>query len=452
MSHELRTPLNAILGFAQLMQRDTTLNQEQRNNLATINRSGDHLLTLINDVLEISRIESGRVKKIETNFNLHEMLMGIEEMVRIRAKSKDFELQFKYGDDLPLYVRGDDRKLRQVLINLLNNAVKFTDQGSVILGVETEHRDRQTALRFSVTDTGVGIPPDEQADIFKPFVQVIVNEHSGEGSGLGLAISYEFVHILGGELKLESKPAQGSSFFFTVPLEIITEGGLEKSLPTEHAIELEKGQPDYRILIAEDQADNRRLLSTLLDHLGFKVKEATNGEQAVQIFKTWHPHLVWMDMRMPVMDGYEATKIIKSKVSGKQTPVLALTASAFEEDRERILASGCDGFVRKPLKENDIIESLIQHLGVRFRYEEIQTMFPLDKSFSRQALSQLPDALMAELLKAAIHLDIEAMNKLADQVARYSVDLADTINTLSGGFRFDLIQKAVQEALQRDKL
>ncbi len=155
---------------------------------------------------------------------------------------------------------------------------------------------------------------------------------------------------------------------------------------------------------------------------------------------------------MPVMDGYEATKIIKSKVSGKQTPVLALTASAFEEDRERILASGCDGFVRKPLKENDIIESLIQHLGVRFRYEEIQTMFPLDKSFSRQALSQLPDALMAELLKAAIHLDIEAMNKLADQVARYSVDLADTINTLSGGFRFDLIQKAVQEALQRDKL
>ncbi|MCP4579102.1 MAG: response regulator, partial [Deltaproteobacteria bacterium] len=361
MSHELRTPLNAILGFSQSMQRDPVLTADQIDKLDIINKSGSHLLDLINDVLEISKIEAGRAALSTLDLNLHELLRTLESMFAVRAEEKGLTLQFEISSECPCFVNIDPQKLRQILLNLLSNAVKFTEKGRVILRVA--YSDGR--LMIEVEDAGAGMTPEEARQIFEPFYQGEAGRRSHEGTGLGLAISHRFVEIMGGNMRCNSAPGKGSVFSFKVPAPAVENSEAAFSVAERRVIGLEPGQP-YRILVVEDHLHGRKLLAQLLQSAGFEVKTAGNGEEAVHIRISWRPDLIWMDIAMPVMDGLEATRRIKAGENGPKTIIIALTAHAFENEREKILAAGCDDFVRKPFKEHEIFEAMCKHLGVKY--------------------------------------------------------------------------------------
>jgi signal transduction histidine kinase/CheY-like chemotaxis protein len=462
MSHELRTPLNAILGFSELMRRDPQLTPMQRENLETIDRSGEHLLALINDVLEFSKIEAGRVELQEESFDLHHLLAGIEEMFRMRATNKGLMLTFERCPDLPQYVRADENKLRQVLINLLGNAVKFTEAGGVTLRIacplqiaseSKEREDTRVSLAFEVEDTGPGIAPEELEAVFDAFVQTESGQKSQEGTGLGLPISQQFVHMMGGQLEVHSVVGQGSVFRFNVVVEPTDASEVKTAQPVRRVIGLEPGQPVWRLLVVEDRESNRELLTKLLLGVkaqqddgttsGFEVREATNGQEAIAVWETWAPHLIWMDMRMPVLDGYAATRHIKASPKGQETIIIALTASAFEEDRETVLAEGCDDFVRKPFREAEIFDMLAKHLDVRFIYEDMVEVSPADKgsghSLTPEALASLPADIVNELHQATLEADAEWTRDLVQEVRNHNPALAEALHTLINDFRFDLV-------------
>ena len=376
MSHQLRTPLNAILGFAQLMDRDESLSTEQRENLEIIGRSGEHLLDLIEEILSMSKLETGRARLQETSFDLYHLLADLEEIFQPKAASKQLQLIFECGARLPQYVKTDEGKLRQVLISLLDNGIKFTVAGSVTLTVNCKQiGDRPNAenlrmLMFELSDTGLGIAPDELKVLFEPFVQAEAGRHSIQGASLGLPISRQFVQLMGGEMTVSSKVGFGTTFKFEVRIATASVSAVRERSRTREAIALEPGQPTYRILVVEDQWENRKLLTKLLKPLGFEVCEAVNGEEAIRLWESWEPHLIWMDIRMPVMDGYEATKQIKSKLKGQSTTIIALTANAFEEDRAIALSVGCDDFLSKPFQKSVLLEKMAKHLGVRYVCEQ----------------------------------------------------------------------------------
>lgn len=461
MSHELRTPLNAILGFSELMTRDTTLNSSQRDNLEIINRSGEHLLGLINDILEISKIEAGRLDIQVHSFDLYRMLCGLEEMFGIRARQKGLALEVDCDPGVPQYVRTDEGKLRQVLINLLANAVKFTHQGGVILqvGVGTQENRApgdspeafsQFLLRFLVRDTGIGISPEDIERIFKPFVQLDGGKQISQGTGLGLSISQQYVELLGGRLSLQSVLGEGSTFSFDLP---VTQGTmLADTPPPSRVLGVEPGQyaadgGPFRLLVVEDVDVNRTFLVKFLRHLGFDVREAVNGFDAVMLWQSWQPHLIFMDLRMPVMDGYEATRRIKALPQGQNTIIIALTASAFEEERSAVIALGCDDFIRKPFRESQICDALFQHLGVRFIYETLQVIYNEPTSsftpeIAMQAMS-LPEAWKANMRHATSAGDMIAAQGLIDEIKTAFPEVAKILAQMVYNFEYERVRMLI---------
>jgi PAS domain S-box-containing protein len=486
MSHELRTPLNAILGFSQLMVRDPSLADKQKESLEVIARSGEHLLTLINDVLEMSKIEAGRTTIDKNSFDLHRMLDDLDDMFYLRAVDKGIALVVEYGADVPQYVHTDESKLRQVLINLLSNAIKFTAEGSVTVRarcrgteVSSEGEDGQAAspaarcvLDFEVEDTGVGIAAEDLGGLFDPFVQTASGLAAQEGTGLGLPISRQFVQLMGGNIAVESVLGSGSTFRFDIQVELAEASEVQVAQPARQVIGLEPGQPGYRLLVAEDRESNRKLLVRLLTDLcvlptgavastsqaGFEVREAVNGQEALQIWEEWNPHLIWMDMRMPVINGHEAVKRIKATTQGQATIIIALTASAFEEDRQIILSEGCDDFVRKPFHEAEIFEKLTTHLGVRFIYEQVEPssqapspgtrediIAASKECLTREALTALPAGWVDKLSQAAQRADRDLVLDLVEQIRVEHAPVADALANLVHNYRFDVIVKMAQE-------
>ncbi|HND17798.1 MAG TPA: ATP-binding protein [Acidobacteriota bacterium] len=466
MSHELRTPLNAILGFVQLMQRDQHLSTDQHENLDIIMRSGEHLLALINDVLSISKIESGRVTLNQQNFNLQKMLQGLEEMFRPRAESKNLRFCFNLDPQLPHHVLGDESKLRQILINLLGNAFKFTDYGSVELIVNWK-KDR---VEFQVCDTGQGISDEDLPEIFKAFVQSETGRRMKEGTGLGLAICQTFVQLMGGEIKAESTHGHGSRFSFEIPLMGVEFE--EKSQIERKVIGVEPGQPSFRILIVDDKWENRRLLVKMMNSIGFEVKEAVNGKEAVDLWMQWNPHLIWMDMRMPIMDGYTAIRKIRGyeigirmreyeisrsdggrirkedtlrqnsgRGRGIRTVIIALTASAFDESRNTILAQGCDDYISKPFRDSVIFEKMTQYLGVKFVYRDLAATTAehrINTDALQAFLAEQSPEVLATLNKAANEGDLEATYEVIDQIDQgQHHDLADKLRAMVKAYQFD---------------
>ena len=433
MSHELRTPLNAVLGFTQLLQRDQALSDDQRNHLNIVERNGEHLLTLINDVLEMSRIEAGRVTLEEEAFDLHDLLDALEDTFRLRAHDKGLQLLCERGDDVPRVLLADHAKLRQILVNLLSNAVKFTDKGQVLVRV---HR-QDDRLHFEVADTGIGIATQELGTLFEAFVQASEQSRMLGGTGLGLAISQRFALLLGGQISVTSDLGQGSRFRFDIPLVEAPLAEVRARTVTRRVIGLAPGEPVPGLLVVDDQEENRLLLRRLLEPLGFEVREASDGESGLRVWKDFEPALVWMDMRMPGLDGYETTRRIKATELGANTRVVALTASAFEEDRRRVLDAGCDDFVRKPFREEDIFDVLERHLGLRFTYADDAPPPDAGRSaLTRADLEGLSPDLLARLHRAANEADEETIRKLIGEfVDRH--DLADGIGAMVDEFRFD---------------
>jgi PAS domain S-box-containing protein len=434
MSHELRTPLNAILGFSRLLERNPGVGHEGQRQLATINRSGQHLLALINDVLEISRIEAGRAETRLVAFGLGELVADLEEMIRVRAASKGLALAVECSVELPRYVLGDAHHLKQVLINLLGNAVKYTEHGSVSLRVSPENG----SVRFAVSDTGPGISAADQERIFQAFYQTEVGVAKGEGTGLGLTISHKYARLMGGKLSVSSQPGRGSVFVLAVPLPATgaSAAGQNHHKGSVVGLMAEAGCP--RVLVVDDNADNRELVEQLLAVVGFDVRSADDGQQAVDAFVIWQPQFIWMDMQMPVMDGYEATRRIRALHGGREVKIVALTASAFQEDRAAVLAAGCDDMVIKPLEEMRLFEVMERLLGLRYQYdaEDAAAIAPPAVDID---LSALPEALVAELRCAAEKLDMEAARSIATSVALEHKDVARHLEALVNDFRFDLI-------------
>lgn len=440
MSHELRTPLNAILGFAQLLLRDPALGERHKNDLQIVNRAGQHLLALINDVLEISRIETGHSTIRNEVFDLPGNLAVIEDMIRIRAAAKALVFTIERRGELPRYVRGDAHRLRQVLLNLLGNAVKYTDTGRVILRLIPS----ANTIRFEVEDTGPGIAPEEQERIFRAFYQTPGGIAKGQGTGLGLTISREFVRLMGGELGVRSALGKGSVFAFTL---LLAEMEAPSAAAGARVAGLAAGQQPVRVLIAEDDADNRALLSRMLEMGGCEVYAAENGRQAVDAFQSWQPHFIWMDMRMPEMDGYEATRQIRALPGGRSVKIVALTASAFLEERGAILAAGCDDIVPKPVEEERLFGVMGELLQLQCRYAEPEasSAAALEPAAALN-LSLLSEAWRGELMHAVERLDMDAVAALCSRMENGHPREAQLIRELLDGFRFDVLLAALTDA------
>ncbi|MFZ2305855.1 MAG: ATP-binding protein [Rhodoferax sp.] len=439
MSHELRTPLNAILGFAELMEHDDAIPQAEKRNLNTINRSGRHLLTLINDILDLSKIEAGRLTTQMQVCDSHELVATIVEAMELRARQKGLELNVHLGDDVPKFIRTDPGKLRQILINLLSNAVKFTVHGGIDLDVSTAQWDSQSTqltLVFVVRDTGVGISDDELGRIFQPFYQTEHGIRSGEGTGLGLTIARQFAQLLGGELAAASVVNKGSAFTLRLPVEVAET--MIVLPPHRRVVGLAEGQTSRRILVVEDKEDNQRLLAQLLQRVGLEARIAANGQEAVEAFEAWHPHFIWMDMRMPVMDGYEATRRIRALPGGREVKIAALTASAFREDRGDIIAAGCDDVLSKPLDEEQLFAAMERLLGLAYRYAEPPTVAVAAADCGAD-LARLPTDLREELCRAAGILDEEATQRAIDRVRAADARLASELEEWVRTYRYDRI-------------
>ncbi|GET39309.1 PAS domain S-box protein [Microseira wollei] len=524
MSHELRTPLNAILGFSQIMNRDKSLSLENQKNLAIINRAGEHLLGLIDDILEVSKIEAGRVTFNESSFDLFQLLDNLYKMLQLRTDDKGLQLLFEYSSNIPQYVRTDEGKLRQVLLNLLGNAIKFTSYGGVTLRVKSEqvsqgagenvnsnspithdprsldlvgneaesgnengqitHDPRSQAvpgneaepgneadpgnaitnyrLCFEVEDTGSGIAAEEIHLLFEPFGQTATGRKSGQGTGLGLPISQKYIHLMGGNIIVSSTPGKGSLFAFDIKISLADTALVQTNRSQQKVLRLSNNQPEYRILVVDDVWESRILLVKLLTSIGFSVCEAENGQEAIETWENWQPHLILMDIRMPVIDGYEATRQIRtqeqkrregSSITLDQLPIsktiiFALTASAFEEQRQKILLAGCDDFIRKPLQTEIFLEKIRQYLNVKYDYEqetsgtEAQTKkvgkFLSEADYQRR-LSQMPPAWVKKVYEAASECCDDVILELIEEIPAEQAALANALTDLIENFQFKKI-------------
>jgi CheY-like chemotaxis protein len=424
---------------------DATLNQIE--NLNIISRSGEHLLNLINNVLDISKIESGRVELEETYVDLTRLLEEIKSLMYVRAHDKGLDFALEQSSNLPQHINADGGKLQQVLLNLVGNAIKYTSSGAVILRtMVTENSASETIrLRFEVEDTGPGIREEDRERIFSPFEQLEDRTPSEAGTGLGLAIGKQYVELMGGRIGISGEWGKGSVFHFEIPVTIVTAEATTVEPQYGRVIGLEEGQPIRRLLIVEDQPENRLLLHKLLAPLGFDLRVAVNGQEAVELFTKWHPHLIFMDIRMPIMDGLEATRRIKAADAGAQTKIVALTAHALEEERRKILIVGCDDFIRKPYKDTEIFDALTKHLGVRFLYDgetrcTVNDALPLSAS----ALAELSTPLRNDLEQALISIDAAALNRAIEAIRGNNPALADALATVAKDLQYGRILDLIE--------
>jgi PAS domain S-box-containing protein len=448
MSHELRTPLNAILGFAALLRRDAAATDFQQKSLDIINRSGAHLLSLINDILDMVKIDSGRVQVRLASFDLNGLIGGVADSFRGRAAAKGVGLRVERASPVPRYIRSDEAKLRQALVNLADNAFKFTDAGEVVLRVEMLSGSTTPWLSFEVQDSGIGISADDRRRIFDPFVQVSGLD-AQEGTGLGLSITRRFAELLGGRIEVTSQLGRGSCFRLELPVEEVEEvEAPQAGDEAREVIGLEPGQPDHRILIVDDQPENALLLKRLLETVGFPVQIANNGVRGVELFADWRPDFIWMDWRMPVLDGVEATRRIRAAEGGSAVKIAAITASVLPEQQEAILAVGVDDIVRKPYAFRTIFDCLARHLGVRYVYRErAAAPDPAEgRALAPAALSELPEDVRRELADALVALDCARIDELIGRVAERDAELARALRRHADAFDYDPIMKALAPA------
>ena len=445
MSHELRTPLNAILGFAQIMTRSATLSPEDREHVNIISQSGEHLLALINNVLDLSKIEAGKIHLNPKNFDLYSLLEHLEDMLHLKAAAKGLYLQVECQPNVPQYLYADEVKLRQILINLIYNGIKFTQVGGVFLGVALSSKasHKQVRIRFSVEDTGIGIAETDLKRLFEAFTQTEAGKQAREGTGLGLTIARSFVQLMGGDIAVRSQLGVGTVFEFDIQATLVEANEVEIYKPQYRILALEPDRRRYRILIVDDKPLNRQLLVELLLPLGFELQEASNGQQAVEIWENWEPDLIWMDMGMPVMDGCAATRQIKGTEKGQATVVIALTANILEEQKAAMLSAGCDDFLSKPFREDDIFEMLHQYLGVRYICEDSHNNLPVKSQeverLTSESLITVKVGVKQQLKKALLTGNIELMATVIQEIGKSDRPLAAAISDYWDRFEYQKI-------------
>jgi signal transduction histidine kinase/DNA-binding response OmpR family regulator len=448
MSHELRTPLNAILGFSEMLGLDPEVTQAQRKKINNINRSGEHLLSMINDVLDLSKIEAGCIELQPETFDLPALLQDIGHIFEVRAENAHLHFNLVIDPRLIPFIKTDPGKLRQILINLLANAVKFTRKGGFSLRVRTlpmAKDSEMVTLQLEVEDSGPGINEVQLKRIFEPFVQANHSNTGIKGTGLGLAITRSFVELMDGEISVKSKVDQGSLFRVELPVAVAEKPEASGTTPPRPAmLKLAEGQPRWRIMVVEDNPDNRLLLTSQLTQARFEVREAKNGQEGVTLFEQWRPDLIWMDIRMPVMDGYEATSRIRKLPGGDKVKIVALTASAFKEQHEKILAAGCDDVLHKPYQVQEVFDAMIRLLNISFVLEENKEETAA-KPTTEIKLSNLSPELRQELHKSALLLDEKYFIEKVEQIEDSEAGIIETLRHLAENFAFDQILALLEE-------
>ncbi len=444
MSHEIRTPMHAILGFSQLMMHDPEVTSRQMERLETINRSGEHLLSLINDILELSKIEAGRTELNVSSFNVHSLLQDIDMMFRLKTESKGIKLILELMPGLPKYIKTDQGKLRQILINLIGNAVKFTSEGGIAVRAGFRQQpDKNSILIIDVEDTGVGISQKDAGRIFRVFEQAEEGVMSG-GTGLGLPISIYYARLLGGDIEVKSDPGRGSVFSLNIKCEtaVKDENPVEETKKT--VIKINSPSKNYRILVVDDKTDNRKLLTEILENAGFTVIESENGLEAVNIFKKEYPDMVLMDLNMPVMNGYDAIREIRKAENGSSVPVIAVTASAFEEDRITVLSTGATDYLRKPFRQDEFFDMIKKYLRIEYLYEEItdvtsQEKYGLSLKTLQNELMSLSEDSRASMYEAALNLDQDLILEIISGISLLSDEAVNEMNGMVKKYQFDML-------------
>jgi PAS domain S-box-containing protein len=455
MSHEIRTPMNAILGYSQLMLRHPSLTSAARQNLEIINRSGEHLLGLINDILTMSKIEAGRVELNPVTFDFSAFLRDLAALFRLRAQAKNLQFEVIEEGERAAYLLADEAKLRQVLINLLGNAVKFTERGWVKLHVSISKRQTgQPWLLAQVEDTGVGIASEEQGKLFRPFAQTQSGLNVQAGTGLGLAISREYARLMGGDITVSSELGKGSTFCFEIPIQTAV-------APVEPArrrvIGLEPGKPAPSVLIVDDERHNRGWLKELLSSVGFAVREAGSGRAALEVWQEWQPQLILMDIHMPGIDGLEAARTIQASLNGRRRPVIiAVTASALDEERHSIMQSGgVDDFLSKPFREPELFDKIQAHLHLNYLYADQElaqetgpAVGPLSTLTAGQ-LAKLPAELRDQMDDAVRNGDKDRLDQLIQRVREQGIEAAQALQELADKYEYDSLTRLLEDVRER---
>jgi len=451
MSHELRTPLNAILGFSGMLTREQKVTADQQEKFTIINRSGQHLLSMINDVLDLSKIESGKIELKEHPFDLVALIKEISGMIKSRALEKGISIVVETETVNFSYVKADLGKLRQIFINLLSNAVKFTDEGGVIIRCASElipEEPSRCHIVFEVKDTGPGIESTRRSKIFEPFVQGI-DVPERKGTGLGLSICKKYAEFMGGTIEVESDVGKGSLFRVRLAAEIAETKDVKTPIDDKpKVIGLATAQKALRVLVADDNRENLLLLKYLLEEVGFIVLEAKNGQEAVVSFEKEVPDFVWIDMRMPVMDGYEATRKIRNLPGGDTVKIVAITASAIQNQNAEILAAGCNDVVIKPFQANEIFEIMGRFLDIEYIYESKGKVSPVltgKPDLTIAMLTDLPPELLQELSEACLLLDIDLIATIIDRIEALAPDTAKGLRTLLDGYRIQHIRDMIRK-------
>ena len=453
MSHEIRTSMNAILGYAQLMLRDSNLEAGAKANLEIMGRSGEQLLVLVNDVLDMTKIEAGRTEVNPVTFSLPKLISDLARMFRLRAEAKALRFEILVDGESVPYIMADEGKIRQALINLLGNAIKFTKLGRVRLWVTLNHRDAAGLwLSACVEDTGSGISDEEQQKLFEPFTHAKGTINTEEGIGLGLAISRKYARLMGGDITVTSSTASGSVFRLEIPIECGDARVALRERTHRRVIGLRAGTNAPRVLVVDDQFESRDWLTKLLTAIGFPVRSADNGEGAIRSWREWNPRLILMDVHMPVMGGLEAARRIKAEPRGKETVIALLTASAMADDRKAVFQSGADDFLAKPWREDDLLERVRALLNIDYDYEEMsQTgdQSVASEALNVQRLGRLPLELVEELRSATLRGNKRLLDKLILKVHAADAESEQALQGLADRYDYDTLRRLLEEACHR---
>ncbi|MBU1567334.1 MAG: response regulator [Proteobacteria bacterium] len=411
MSHEIRTPMNAVLGFAQLLARDPSLSPQAHSKVTTIMKSGDHLLSIINEILEMSRIEAGKVEVHTESIDLHGLLDDIGVMFHMRAIEKGLLFTQESAPDLPRYIITDLSKVRQIMINLLGNAVKFTKVGSVSMRAFSAENDR---IAIEILDTGIGITSEEQEKLFLPFERTRSGEQTAGGTGLGLAISRKYAHLFGGEISVKSQPGKGSCFRFEFFAPSTTTVPMSEETP-HRVTAIHPGQGDFRVLVVDDQSINRDLLRQMLEPLGFLIDEASDGQEAIEKVKQLKPHIILMDLVMPGMGGGEATRILRHTYTQESLTIIGITASAFGVEKQAFIDSGIDAYIAKPFQIQELYDVLAHHANIVFETEENAELSITQKNIKMPVLEKMSPEWCTSFRAALTRKSITNIRKLGEE-------------------------------------
>ena len=472
MSHEIRTPMNAILGYTQLLQREPGITKQQKAFIDIVNRSGEHLMALINDVLEMSKIEAGRITLNQTAFDFHAILSGLETMFLVRINTEKIHLHVEQIGNVPRILYGDEGKIRQILINIIGNAIKFTDKGSIGIRVFLKELKGESTpsvpstnfkrtIIIKIEDTGCGIAPDELDKVFNQFEQTESGKNKGTGTGLGMTISRQYARMMGGDLTVESELGKGSIFCFEFKAEIRSDKEFTAaSMPLRHVKQIAPGQIPLRILVVDDRDTNRDLLSRMVSHAGFAVREAEDGFKALKIFTEWQPDMIFMDMVMPGIDGCETMRRIRLTNTGAKTPIVMVSASALVEDLNKAIEAGANGFIRKPFREDELFREIERHTQVQFIYEEKDNAGePSDAGLDRstktvltsESLSTLPSELVDNMLRAIKQGYIDRLMELIHEVDVFDIQISNELMIMAENFDFDSLKNLFEDKMNISK-